>query len=149
MQYFLRQVSVRLHYHTICKTDNHARRWALHTSVCSCAITTFAAQWRLMRPWCPGGSPYGSSQSDADRTAATSVLMRSNLALMSDSKQWATQQSDRHTVWRYICVSVKWCRQCSFVQYLAEVWACWGEPVVLWALYTAPRPTFSEAKIVT
>lgn len=90
-----------------------------------------------MRPCYPGGSPYGSSQSDADGIAATSVLTRSNLALMSDSKWWAAQQSDRqqniarvHTVYTdivtiYNCVSVKLSRNTGavffFFSYLVEV----------------------------
>lgn len=134
-----------------------------HECVCSCAITTFAAQRRLMQPRYPGGSPYGSSQSDADGIAATSFLMRSNLALMSDSKRWVAQQSDRqqnctctHSTYiqllhiLYICVSVKLCRHTSAVfVFFISCWSvreCWGKPVVLWAPYMAPRPSFSEAK---
>lgn len=115
---------------TIYKTTQSIQTWVWHPSECSCAITTFTAPWTLMQPCYPGGSPYGSSQSDADGIAATSVLMRSSFALMSDSKRWAAQQSARqhtiacvHTVHMHnycmsYCLSIKLCRHVGAVYYI-------------------------------
>lgn len=98
-----------------------------------------------MQPCYPGGSPYGSSQSDADGIAATSVLMRSSFALMSDNKRWSAQQSARqhtiecvHTVQTHnYCMCVFACQEngadtsVQFITSCRSLRARWVKPVVL------------------
>lgn len=83
MGFLFSQFDVFIQLYT-CGTVHTCLESSYFICVCACAITRLAALWRLIQPCYLGGDPYGRSQSDVDGIAATLVLMRSCLALISD-----------------------------------------------------------------